>query len=156
VTGAVLVVISVLSVIPAALASNRFGRKRVIFATAVSGALGAMVVASAPTIPVAIAGAALLGLGAGSFLAVDWALMTDIIPKGTTGRYMGLANVVEAIGSTSAPALLVGLIITAVSIVLADDVAPAGPRVAVAFSLALFTIGLLALSRVDPTRREAD
>jgi hypothetical protein len=38
-----------------------------------------------------IALVALIGIGvsSGSFLAVDWALMTDIIPKATTGRYMG-------------------------------------------------------------------
>jgi MFS family permease len=156
VVGAVLVVVAAVTVIPAALASNRFGRKRVIFATGIGGASGAAIVAAAPDIPIAIVGAALLGLAAGSFLAVDWALMTDIIPKGTTGRYMGLANVVEAIGSTSAPALLVGLIITTVSLILADDAAPEGPRVAVAASLILFGVGLAFLSRVDPTRREAD
>jgi uncharacterized membrane protein YoaK (UPF0700 family) len=55
-----------------------------------------------------------------------------------------------------APALLTGLIITAVSLALADDTAPEGPRVAVAASLVLFAIGLAFLSRVDPTRREAD
>lgn len=49
-----------------------------------------------------------------------------------------------------------GLTITGVSILLVDDAAPEGPRVAVALSLALFALGLLALRRVDPTRREAD
>ena len=32
----------------------------------------------------------------GIFLAVDWALMTDIIPKASSGRYMGLSNVATA------------------------------------------------------------
>ena len=37
--------------------------------------------------------AALAGaFSAGAFLAVDWALMTDIIPKATAGRYMGILN----------------------------------------------------------------
>lgn len=156
VTGVVMVAVSGLSVMPAALASNRIGRKRVIFTTAIAGAIGAATVALAPSLPVAIAGAAVLGLGAGSFLAVDWALMTDIIPKHTTGRYMGLANVTEAIGATPLPALFSGLVITAASIVLADDAAPEGPRVAVGLSVVLFAAGLLALARVDPTRREAD
>lgn len=62
----------------------------------------------------------------------------------------------QAIGSTSAPALLSGVIITTVSIVPADDAAPRGPRVAVAASLALFAIGANFLSRVDQSRREAD
>jgi MFS family permease len=156
VTGAVMVVVSGLTVMPAALLSNRVGRKKVIFATALAGAAGASIVASAPTLEIAIAGAALLGLGAGSFLAVDWALMTDIIPKEETGRYMGLANVTEAIAATPLPALLSGLTITAVSMALADDRAPEGPRLAIALSLALFACGLLTLSRVDPTRRERE
>jgi MFS family permease len=155
-TAAMLVVISGLSVLPAALLSDRFGRRRVIVVTSLLGAAGALIVATAPTIPVALAGAALLGLGAGSFLSVDWALLTDIIPKHTTGRYMGLATAIEGIGSTTAPAVLSGLIITSVSLILADDVAPEGPRVAIALSVILFAFGLLALSRVDPTRRDAD
>ena len=36
------------------------------------------------------------GVGSGSFLAVDWALMTDIIPKASSGRYMGISNVATA------------------------------------------------------------
>jgi hypothetical protein len=48
------------------------------------------------------------------------------------------------------------LIITTVSLILAEDAAPEGPRVAVAASLILFGVGLAFLSRVDPTRREAD
>ena len=30
------------------------------------------------------------------FLVVDWALMTDIIPKARAGRYMGISNVATA------------------------------------------------------------
>ncbi len=41
-------------------------------------------------------GALLYGISAGIFLAVDWALMTDIIPKASSGRYMGLSNVATA------------------------------------------------------------
>ncbi len=41
-------------------------------------------------------GAILVGVGGGSFLAVDWALMTDIIPKASSGRYMGISNVATA------------------------------------------------------------
>ena len=41
-------------------------------------------------------GASLVGVGGGSFLAVDWALMTDIIPKASAGRFMGISNVATA------------------------------------------------------------
>ena len=36
-----------------------------------------------------IGGAILMGVGAGSFLAVDWALMTEIIPKASSGSLHG-------------------------------------------------------------------
>ena len=46
--------------------------------------------------PVAGLSIILVGAGFGTFYAVDWALITDIIPKQTTGRYMGISNVVTS------------------------------------------------------------
>ena len=73
------------------------GRKPVIYASAALGAVG---------MPPGRAGAASRrspspgspssGSASGAFLSVDWALMTDIIPKASAGRYMGLSNIVEA------------------------------------------------------------
>ena len=57
---------------------------------------GPLVSASRPAVPSPIVGAALFGASAGTFLAVDWALMTDIIPRASSGRYMGLSNVATA------------------------------------------------------------
>ena len=57
------------------------------------GFVGIVLAALAPAVPLAIVGGALFGASAGTFLAVDWALMTDIIPKASSGRYMGLSNV---------------------------------------------------------------
>jgi MFS family permease len=53
---------------------------------------------------VAIVGATLFGASAGMFLAVDWALMTDIIPRVSSGRYMGLSNVATSSSSVFAVA----------------------------------------------------
>ena len=41
----------------------------------------------------------------GMFLAVDWALMTDIIPKASSGRYMGMTNVATASSGVLAVAI---------------------------------------------------
>ena len=54
------------------------------------------IIGLAPSVELAIVGIGFVGLAGGAFLAVDWALMTDIIPKASAGRYMGLSNVVEA------------------------------------------------------------
>ena len=52
-----------------------------------------------------ISGPLMYGISAGIFLAVDWALMTDIIPKASSGRYMGLSNVATASAGVLAVAI---------------------------------------------------
>ena len=74
-----------------------------------SGAPGVAIVALAPSIPVAMVGAALFGAANGTFLAVDWALMTDIIPRASAGRYMGMSNV--ATGSATPLSIALGGIV---------------------------------------------
>ena len=61
--------------------------------------------ANAPSIPVAVLGASIFGIAAGTFLAVDWALMTDIIPKASSGRYMGISNLATGSAGTIAQPL---------------------------------------------------
>ena len=136
--------------IPAARLSNRLGRKRVIYAACAIGALGMVLCALAPTKELFLPGAILAGIGAGSFLAVDWALMTDIIPKAASGRYMGISNVATATNGVMA-AFLGGLVIDAY--VRGDD--PAfGPRAAFLLGPIAFAIGALLLRPVDERRRE--
>jgi MFS family permease len=92
-----------LTVVPAARASDRLGRKPVIYAACAVGACALAIVALAPSVPVALVGAALLGISTGSFLAVDWALMTDIIPKASSGRYRGSATLQPPRPASSRP-----------------------------------------------------
>ena len=73
---------------------------------ACSGPSALAIVATAPSFPLALLGTVLYGMSAGIFLAVDWALMTDIIPKAASGRYMGLSNVATA--SSGVLALAIG------------------------------------------------
>lgn len=65
------------SVFPAARLSDRIGRKPVIAASCLLGGAGLLVCAVAPVVPVAFAGSALFGISAGTFLAVDWALLVE-------------------------------------------------------------------------------
>jgi Na+/melibiose symporter-like transporter len=87
---------TVIAVVPSARISDRIGRKKVIYASCALGAVGLGIVALAPALPVVYVGVAIYGVSAGIFLAVDWALMTDIIPKASSGRYMGMSNVATA------------------------------------------------------------
>ena len=138
------------SVVPAAKISDRVGRKRVIWASCVVSAIGLTMVAGAPVLPIAFAGALLYGVSAGMFLAVDWALMTDIIPKASSGRYMGLSNVATA--SAGVLALAVGG--TVMDVVGGPGLDGSGPRAALWLAVALMGIGAVLLRPVDERRRE--
>lgn len=139
---------TLITVVPAARISDRVGRKKVIYGSCAVGAVGMALVAAAPSFPVALLGAVTYGLSAGIFLAVDWALMTDIIPKAASGRYMGLSNVATA----SAGVLAIAVGGTLMDLVGGGD----GPRAALWMGVALFGAGALLLIPVDERRREDD
>ena len=137
---------TVIAVVPSARASDRVGRKKVIYVSCAVGAIGIALVAIAPSFPLALVGTIIFGLSTGIFLAVDWALMTDIIPKASSGRYMGLSNVATASS---------GVLAVAIGGTLMDVVGgPAGPRAALWLAVVLFGVGAVLLRRVDERRRE--
>ena len=137
---------TVIAVVPAARASDRIGRKKVIYVSCVVGGIGLALVAVAPSFPIALVGTGIFGLSTGIFLAVDWALMTDIIPKASSGRYMGLSNVATASS---------GVLAVAIGGTLMDVVGGgAGPRAALWLAVALFGVGAVLLRPVDERRRE--
>ena len=138
---------TLLTTYPAARLSDRLGRKALIYASCAIGAVGMAGVALAPTVVVTIAFAALVGISAGSFLAVDWALMTEIIPKAESGRYMGISNVASAAAGPIAVTFS-GLTMDAVG---QGDLA-AGPRAAMALALIFYAIGALLLRPVVEPR----
>ncbi len=148
----VIIVANVLAIVPSAKLSDRIGRKPVIYASCVIGFVGVMLAALAPSIPIAIVGGALFGASAGTFLAVDWALMTDIIPKASSGRYMGLSNV-----ATTASTLLAvasgGLVLDAVGAAMGLDV---GPRAAYLLGAAYYVVAAITLRPVVEPPRSAD
>lgn len=142
----------VVSTIPAARISDRIGRKPVIYASCLIGAAGSAVISVAPNLLVAEIGVLALAVCAGAFLSVDWALMTDIIPKASSGRYMGISNVATA---CAAPlALLTGGMM--MDLVGGPAETGAGPRAAFAVAVGLFLIGALLLRNVTERRVEDD
>ena len=139
------------AVVPAARASDRVGRKPVIYAACLVGAIGMGVVTLAPAIPVTVLGGLVLGAGFGMFLAVDWALLTDLVPKASAGRYMGISNV------ATATAGLVGLAIGGIVLDLTNIALGygTGPRIALALSVPMLAIGALMLRPVvEPVRNQ--
>ncbi len=162
---AVMGVTTGLTTFPAGRLSDRIGGKNTIYAAIGLGMLGMAGVALAPSLPLMLVAVVPVGVSAGAFLAVDWALMTDIIPKATTGRYMGISNVATA---TSGPLARIGSGVLVTLLVLLGlpgelwSTAPAeqsalyaaGPRIAIAVTLLFFVIAAWALHHVDERRRD--
>ncbi len=150
VAGALIVAFGAIATVPSGRLSGRIGRKRMIYISAVIGSIGMACLVISPSSTVALGFAVPVGVASGIFLAVDWALMTDIIPKAESGRYMGISNVVT--GSA-------GAIAAAIALVLVDVGnhafgVGAGPRLAFGVACSYYLIGSLLLTRVDERRRE--
>lgn len=143
---------NVVAIIPSARLSDRIGRKPVIYASCVIGGLGLLIAGLAPAVPLAMLGALLFGVSAGTFLAVDWALITDIIPRASSGRYMGLSNVATS-SSTLFAVMTGGLVLDLVNNVVGLG---SGPRAAYLLGAAYYVVAIVLLRPVvEPDRRSA-
>jgi MFS family permease len=120
-------VAALLSAVPGGWISNRVGRKPVLFVAIGLGFLGAVMLAIAPAYSMVVVAALPIGICSGVFLGVDWALMTDIIPKAESGRYMGISNI--AVASAGPIASTVGGIVVFI-VVTAMANAAGGPALA--------------------------
>jgi len=151
VTQIIVAVVTVAATVPSARLSDRVGRKPVIYVACAIGGLGMVVAGLAPGMPVFIVAAALIGAASGTFLAVDWALMTDIIPKAASGRYMGISNI--AVASAGAVA---GAVVGPIIDVAGGGIAQTGegPRTAFLVAAAFFALSAFFLRRVDPRPRD--
>jgi MFS family permease len=141
-----------LAAIPGGRLSDRVGRRPVIWGATLLAAFGIVGVALAPTPALAIVLLVPFGVAAGAFLSADWALMTDVIPKHTAGRYMGILNVGTAIAGP------LFLIVGGPTMDFAGATLglPYGPRVALLIAVIWLAGAALALIPVDPRRRERD
>jgi MFS family permease len=147
---AIVGVSTALAAVPGGRLSDRFGRRPVIWTAALIAGAGLLGVAVAPSPGLAVASWVPFGIGMGIFLSADWALMADVIPKHTAGRYMGILNAGTAMAG---PVFIIiaGPVQDLVGAALGDAV---GPRAAMAVAAGFVGLSALALMRVDPRRRE--
>ncbi|HYO41991.1 MAG TPA: MFS transporter [Candidatus Limnocylindrales bacterium] len=143
------VVGNLLAVLPAARISDRIGRKPVIYTACAVGSVGLAIVAAAPVVGVAVFGGLILGAGFGMFLAVDWALLTDLVPKASAGRYMGISNVATATAGLVGLAIG-GIVIDVTNLTISEGI---GPRIAIGLSVPLLGLGALLLHPVKEPGR---
>jgi MFS family permease len=93
---ALAMVVAIVAAVGAGALSDRIGRKRILIASVIVGALGMALMGFAPTIAIAAVAGAMIGAGVGAFQAVNWALINDDLPEGEDANALGVANVATA------------------------------------------------------------
>lgn len=95
------------------IASDRLRRRKVfVMAATAIMAVGLLIFGIAPTWITALVAAAILGAGSGVYLAVDVALITEVLPDAENrGKDLGVINIANTLPQTVAPALC-GLLVT--------------------------------------------
>ena len=93
--------------------SDRLGRRRLfVVISSVLQAVSALILAFAPSVGAAMVAAGLLGAGYGTFLAVDQALATQVLPDPhTRGKDLGIMNIALVVPQAVAPLLGAPLVV---------------------------------------------
>lgn len=76
--------------------ADRIGRKQLIAFAGLISAAGTLLLLFSRTMPMVIVSGCILGVGAGAFMAANWALGTDLVPPKEAGRYLGISNLAGA------------------------------------------------------------
>lgn len=94
--------------------SDRSGKRKVyVIASGVVMAVGALLLAASPTWSMAMVAAAVLGAGYGIYVAVDAALITQVLPYATDrAKDLGVVNIANSAPQVLAPALAAPLVTT--------------------------------------------
>jgi len=93
---AIVVLFAAVLAMTAGFFAERYGKKRLVAAACVIGGAGSALLIFAPNLIWILAFGIIVGISLGVFLSVDWAFMTDLIPKAEAGRYMGVSNIATA------------------------------------------------------------
>ncbi|WP_231391882.1 MFS transporter [Arthrobacter sp. 35W] len=92
--------------------TDRVGRRKpFVIGSSVIIALAALILAFFPTWAGALVGAAVLGVGYGAYLAVDFALLTQVLPSALSrGKDLGVINVANSLPQVIAPVIAFPLV----------------------------------------------
>ncbi|MDP9694057.1 UNVERIFIED_ORG: MFS family permease [Arthrobacter globiformis] len=105
-TGLYAVFVIITSVVGGRLSDRMGKRKPLVIASSVIIALASLILAFAPTWVGGIVGASVLGIGFGAYLAVDFALITQVLPNAADrGKDLGVINIANSLPQVIAPAL---------------------------------------------------
>jgi MFS family permease len=96
---------ALIGTLPAGIASDRLSKKRLMYWALGGLAVGALGLAFAPQLGLAIAVAIPIGVGWGAYYSVDWALACNLLPEGRAGALMALWNIGAAGPQVLAPVI---------------------------------------------------
>ena len=87
--------------------SDRSGRRKIhVILSSVVMTVAALMLMPSPTWPLVLAASAVLGLGYGIYVAVDQALITQVLPLATDrGKDLGIINIANSAPQVAAPAI---------------------------------------------------
>jgi MFS family permease len=96
----ILLAVVAVFLLPSALAggylADRIGRRRLVGAAGLIAAAGTLLLLTAANIPLVMISGCIIGIGAGTFMATNWALGTDLAPRQEAGKYLGISNLAGA------------------------------------------------------------
>ncbi|NLG50841.1 MAG: MFS transporter [Chloroflexi bacterium] len=92
----------ILVTLPSGWLADRFGRRPLTAASGVIACLGTVALLFVRSTTLLTVAGLFVGSGIGIFLSSNWALVTDIVPRGEAARYLGIANIATAGGSAIA------------------------------------------------------
>jgi len=97
---AILMAVVAVFLLPSALVSgwlsDRIGRFKLVLASCLIGAFGTFLLLLSPNVPMVMVSGCIIGIGAGIFMATNWALGTDIVPPDKAGLFLGISNLAGA------------------------------------------------------------
>jgi MFS family permease len=103
-TGLYAVMVIITSVIGGPLSDRTGKRKPLVILSSLVIAAAALILAFAPTWAGALIGASVLGIGFGCYLAVDFALITEVLPTALhRGKDLGVINIANSLPQVLAP-----------------------------------------------------
>ncbi|WP_138415959.1 MFS transporter [Sinomonas gamaensis] len=105
-TGLYAVFVIITSVIGGRLSDRAGRRKPLVITSSIIIAVASLTIGFFPVWPGAIVGACILGIGFGTYLAVDFALITQVLPKAADrGKDLGVINIANSLPQVLAPGI---------------------------------------------------
>ena len=104
--------VTILTAYVGGLWSDRVARRKVfVIGSGLVAASALMIFAFVPTVPAAYVGAVVLGIGFGAYTAVDFALITQVLPGAADrAKDLGVINIANALPQVLAPVLAAGVL----------------------------------------------